>query len=130
MCAGSGQEEQGQREVQEEGGEIIWRGRVGDEWKRKQDVEERKVKSTKRGRRGPKDCVFVYSDEICHPQQPPVKRNRISSPQGGNLQMKDCGTGPSPGLQNAFNHIPHLPTHIRTHTRLHTHTPFHSHFSL
>lgn len=31
-------------------------------------------------------CACVYADEICHPQQPPVKRNRISSPRGENLQ--------------------------------------------
>lgn len=71
--------------------------RNGERERRTQDVEEEKEweGGQSEGKEGQKMsvcvgkcvvCACVYADEICHPQQPPVKRNRISSPRGENLQ--------------------------------------------
>lgn len=70
--------------------------RNGERERRTQDVEEEKEweGGQSEGKEGQKmsvcglcvACACVYADEICHPQQPPVKRNRISSPRGENLQ--------------------------------------------
>lgn len=58
-----------------------------DDWGKKRWGRDRKgegVRETEEGQEKRVRCV--YPDEICRPQQTPVKRNRISSPLGESLQ--------------------------------------------
>lgn len=91
-------------------------------WLRKKGEGERERESKVRERKGKKrECV--YADEICRPQQPPVKRNRISSPPGENLQECRWRIVAHRFLSWTLRG-PHTPTY--THTDIHTHRSRHS----
>ena len=65
--------------------------------------------------------VRVYADEICRPQQPPVKRNRISSPPGENLEECRWRIVAHRFLSWTLRGAAHIHAHTHTHTHTHTH---------
>lgn len=83
--------EQGQKSGTERWGGEGWREkgkeRKGENKLMRKEKRRRESKVRKEGQeKGVCVGVCAYADEICRPQQPPVKRNRISSPPGENLQ--------------------------------------------
>lgn len=66
-------------------------------------------------------CTCVYPNEICYPQQTPVKWNRISLPLRENLQECRLRT-----VAHRFHSLDLTTTHAYKHTHTQTHTFVHT----